>query len=199
MKVRYVIFEGSRIPSNPSPRSASKKLASTLRSLSFKRREGLQGDGEHLQQPFDDPHQDLETAYVAQLCLTWEALHCQYTQLCQKISVYPENPTWCSHAAQHFQQFQVLLHRYIENEPFEQGNRVEIFARSRVLLPKLLQVPNFQGQFHSFSFLWFSSGATYLYCGYHKFSLFLYMFNTRYFSFKLMFIHAIPDVEFYIS
>ncbi|XXG51465.1 hypothetical protein AAC387_Pa03g0019 [Persea americana] len=139
-----LLQDGSGIPSNPSPRSASKKLASTLRSLSFKRREGLQGDGEHPQQPLDDPLQDLETAYVAQLCLTWEALHCQYAELCQKISVYPENPTWCSLAAQKFQQFQVLLHRFIENEPFEQGNRVEIFSRSRISLPKLLQVPSFR-------------------------------------------------------
>lgn len=144
MSIRLLQEAGSRIPSNLSPRSASKKLASTLRSLSFKRRE-LQDDGEPMQQPQDDPLQDLETAYVAQICLTWEALHCQYTYLSHKIALHPENATWYSHAAQQFQQFLVLLQRFIENEPFEQGNRVDIFARNRISLPKLLQVPIFQG------------------------------------------------------
>lgn len=101
---------------------------------------------EHLQQPRNDPYQDIETAYVAQICLTWEALHCQYTQLCQKILCQPESPACYNHSAQQFQQFQVLLQRYIENEPFEQGLRAEIYARARKFLPKLLQVPNVKGK-----------------------------------------------------
>ncbi|KAG9449272.1 hypothetical protein H6P81_009237 [Aristolochia fimbriata] len=138
----------SQVPLNPSPRSASKKLASTLRNLSFKRREELQDDGEQLQQPQepqDDPYQDLENAYVAQVCLAWEALQCQYLHLSDIISSEPENLTCYGYAAQQFQQFQVLLQRFIENEPFEQGNRVENFAKTKTLLPKLLQVPSFQG------------------------------------------------------
>ncbi|XP_068638949.1 uncharacterized protein [Aristolochia californica] len=138
----------SQVPLNPSPRSASKKLASTLRNLSFKRREELQDDGEQLQQPQelqDDPYQDLEIAYVAQVCLAWEALQCQYLHLSHIISSQPENSACYGHAAQQFQQFQVLLQRFIENEPFEQGNRVENYAKTKTLLPKLLQVPSFQG------------------------------------------------------
>lgn len=100
---------------------------------------------EHLQQPGHDPYQDIETAYVAQICLTWEALHYQYTQLSQKITCQPDNPTSYIHSAQQFQQFQVLLQRFIENEPFEEGLRAEIYARSRNTLPKLLQVPNIKG------------------------------------------------------
>ncbi|WOL06331.1 hypothetical protein Cni_G15063 [Canna indica] len=46
-------------------------------------------------------------------------------------------------AAQAFQQFQVLLQRFIENEPFEQGTRVKVYAHGRSSLSKLLQVPNF--------------------------------------------------------
>lgn len=143
--ISIAFITGSCNSTNPSPRSASKKLASTLRSLSFKRREEIQ-DGELLQQPQDDPCQDLETAYVAQICLTWEALHCQYTQLSQKISSQPENSTCYSHVAQRFQQFQVLLQRFIENEPFEQGHRAEIYARNRCSLPMFLQVPSIQGK-----------------------------------------------------
>ncbi|KAF8407347.1 hypothetical protein HHK36_006475 [Tetracentron sinense] len=136
---------GSQNHSNPSPRSASKKLASTLRCFSSKKLEEPEYEGEHLQQQDDEVYQDLETAYVAQICLTWEALHCQYTQMREKISSQNENPTCYSHAAQQFQQFQVLLQRFIENEPFEQGLRVEIYTRTRNSFPNLLQVPNIQG------------------------------------------------------
>ncbi|OVA19223.1 Ribosomal protein L34Ae [Macleaya cordata] len=146
MSAQRLLEAGSQVQANPSPRSASKKLSSTLRSLSFKKKEEPQenGDQEYLQPQQDDPYQDLETAYVAQICLTWEALHCQYTQLNQKISSEPENPTCYSHVAQLFQQFQVLLQRFVENEPFEQGLRAEIYARTRNSFTKLLQVPSLQ-------------------------------------------------------
>ncbi|RCV31879.1 hypothetical protein SETIT_6G213200v2 [Setaria italica] len=131
--------------SKKSPRSAS-KLASTLRNLSFKRRDELQEDCEQLQQKQseDDPYQTLETAYVAHVSLSWEALHCTYVHLSLIVAAQPDNPTTYSCAAQAFQQFQVLLQRFVENEPFEHGTRVEIYARSRSLLSKLLQVPTFQ-------------------------------------------------------
>ncbi|KAK1289875.1 hypothetical protein QJS10_CPB18g00068 [Acorus calamus] len=135
---------------SPSPKFASKKLALSLRNLSFKKREDPQDEVEHLQfeqqQQQYNPYLNLEIAYVARLCLTWEALHCQYTQLCHKISSQPENPAGYSCAAQKFQQFQVLLQRFIENEPFEQCPRVEIYARTRNSLPMLLQVPSLRGQ-----------------------------------------------------
>ncbi|RLM73494.1 uncharacterized protein C2845_PM15G17870 [Panicum miliaceum] len=131
--------------SKKSPRSAS-KLVSTLRSLSFKRKDELQEDCEQLQQQQseDDPYQTLETAYVAHVSLSWEALHCTYVHLSLIVAAQPDNPTTYSCAAQAFQQFQVLLQRFVENEPFEHGTRVEVYARSRSLLSKLLQVPTFQ-------------------------------------------------------
>ncbi|KAL1319708.1 hypothetical protein HN51_064488 [Arachis hypogaea] len=144
------VGKGPQYPSTPSPRSASRKLASPLRCLSLKKFEGPDDETEHLQQPEHDPYQDIETAYVGQMCLTWEALHCQFSHLSHKISWQPENPTCYNHSAQQFQQFQVLLQRFIENEPFEQGLRAEIYARTRNTLPKLLQVPNIQGSEHEF-------------------------------------------------
>ncbi|KAF8392798.1 hypothetical protein HHK36_021035 [Tetracentron sinense] len=141
---KFYYITAFQIPSNPSPRSASKKLVSTLGCFSLKKPEEPEDASQHLQQE-EDAYQDFEIAYVGQICLTWEALHCQYTQLSQIISSQPENPICYSHAAQQFQQFQVLLQRFIENEPFEQGVRVEIYARTRNALPKLLQVPNIQG------------------------------------------------------
>ncbi|PWZ29222.1 hypothetical protein Zm00014a_019196 [Zea mays] len=131
--------------SKKSPRSAS-KLVSTLRNLSFKRKDELPEDCEQLQQQQSgyDPYQTLETAYVAHVALSWEALHCTYVHLSLIVAAQPDNPTTYNSAAQAFQQFQVLLQRFIENEPFEHGTRVEIYARSRSLLSKLLQVPTFQ-------------------------------------------------------
>ncbi|KAK9097724.1 hypothetical protein Syun_024769 [Stephania yunnanensis] len=146
MSAQRLLEPGSPIPSTPSPNSASKKLSSALRSLSIKKRGESQEVDELLQQQQqDDPYQDLETAYVAHICLTWEALHCQYMQLNQKISLRPDDSTAYNHAAQHFQQFLVLLQRFIENEPFEQGLRVENYARARKSFPSLLQVSSIQG------------------------------------------------------
>ncbi|KAL6984589.1 hypothetical protein U1Q18_017965, partial [Sarracenia purpurea var. burkii] len=62
-------------PAAPSPRSASKKLTSPLRCLSLKKIKEPDDETEHLQQPENNPYQNLETTYVAQVCLTWEALH----------------------------------------------------------------------------------------------------------------------------
>ncbi|KAL2321439.1 hypothetical protein Fmac_025818 [Flemingia macrophylla] len=142
------VSKGLQYTSTPSPRSASKKLASPLRCLSLKKFEEPDDETEHLQQPEHDPYQDIETAYVGQICLTWEALHCQYSHTSQKISWQHDNPTCYNHSAQEFQQFQVLLQRFIENEPFEQGHRAEIYGRTRNNLPKLLQVPNIRGSDH---------------------------------------------------
>ncbi|OMO76068.1 Ribosomal protein L34Ae [Corchorus capsularis] len=136
---------GSTNFSTPSPKSASKKLSSPLRCLSLKKIEEPDEETENLQLPINDPYQDIETAYVAQICLTWEALHCQYSQLSQIVLCQPENPTCYNHSAQHLQQFQVLLQRFIENEPFQDGLRAEIYSRARNILPKLLQIPNIQG------------------------------------------------------
>ncbi|GMI93185.1 hypothetical protein like AT3G20260 [Hibiscus trionum] len=139
---------GSTNPSTPSPKSSHKKLPSPLSCLSLNKLEEPDEETEHLQHSINDPYQDLETAYVAQLCLTWEAIHCQYSQLCQIVLCRPENPICYNHSAQQLQQFQVLLQRFIENEPFQEGPRAEIYAQTRNILPKLLQIPNIQGSEH---------------------------------------------------
>ncbi|XP_057992646.1 uncharacterized protein LOC110648640 isoform X2 [Hevea brasiliensis] len=92
-----------------------------------------------------NPYHELEAAYVAQICLTWEALNWNYKNFHSKRAsqrdFYPGCP---GHIAQQFQQFQVLLQRYIENEPYEQGRRPEVYARMRLLAPKLLLVPEYR-------------------------------------------------------
>ncbi|PNX70531.1 hypothetical protein L195_g057486, partial [Trifolium pratense] len=92
------------------------------------------------------PYSELEAAYVAQICLTSEALSWNYLNFCSKHasqSCYDLDIGCPATIAQLFQQFQVLLQRYIENEPYEHGRRPEIYARMRLLAPKLLLVPEY--------------------------------------------------------
>ncbi|CAN4086710.1 unnamed protein product [Withania somnifera] len=93
-----------------------------------------------------NPYHELETAYVAQVCLAWEALswNYKYFKSLRASRLEEEDPGCPAYVAQHFQQFQVLLQRYIENEPYEHGKRPEIYARMRSLAPKLLQVPEYR-------------------------------------------------------
>ncbi|KAI4326208.1 hypothetical protein MLD38_031545 [Melastoma candidum] len=135
---------GSQALSAPSPKSASKKLVSPFRCLSLAKAEEPDEEMQRLQQSDNSPYLDLESAYLAQACLTWEALHTQYTQLWHKTSTQ-QGRTCYNHSAQQFEHFHVLLQRFIENEPFEDGLRPETYARARKMLPKLLQVPLVQG------------------------------------------------------
>ncbi|KAI5382908.1 uncharacterized protein LOC127105798 isoform X2 [Lathyrus oleraceus] len=118
-----------------SPRSISERIANKFSSINKK--------------PTDvghNPYHELEAAYVAQICLTWEALSWNYINFRSKHASQSRRDldVGCSAMiAQQFQQFQVLLQRYIENEPYEHGRRPEIFARMRLLAPKLLLVPEY--------------------------------------------------------
>ncbi|GFP79042.1 acetyl-coenzyme a carboxylase carboxyl transferase subunit alpha chloroplastic [Phtheirospermum japonicum] len=115
----------SHVVSTPSTRSASKKLGSPFGCLSLRKFEAPEEETEHLKRPVNDPYQDIETAYVAQVCLTWEALHCQYKQLTQKISFQPD-----SHLGK-----TIAL----------SSSRPEIYSRTRKSLPRrLLQIPKIQ-------------------------------------------------------
>ncbi|XP_010263897.1 PREDICTED: uncharacterized protein LOC104602035 isoform X2 [Nelumbo nucifera] len=91
-----------------------------------------------------NPYHELENAYVAQICLAWEALNWNYKNF-QRFRASQEGDIGCpGRIAQQVQQFQVLLQRYIENEPYEYGRRPEVYARMRISAPKLLQVPEFR-------------------------------------------------------
>ncbi|XP_047086639.1 uncharacterized protein LOC124698166 isoform X2 [Lolium rigidum] len=98
-----------------------------------------------------DPYPELERVYVAQICLTWEALNWNYTSFRRHnggggggTMTMLEDRCCPARVAQEFQQFQVLLYRFIENEPFEHGRRPEIYARMKNSSPKLLLVPEFR-------------------------------------------------------
>ncbi|XP_060191830.1 uncharacterized protein LOC132621534 isoform X1 [Lycium barbarum] len=83
---------------------------------------------------------DLEVVYVGQMCLSWEILHWQYMKALSLWDSDPRRIRRYNEVAGEFQQFQVLMQRFIENEPF-QGPRVQYFIKSRYDLRNLLQVP----------------------------------------------------------
>ncbi|KAF5758789.1 putative ribosomal protein L34Ae [Helianthus annuus] len=94
---------------------------------------------------YQNSYHELEAAYVAQICLTWEALNWNYNFFHQLSASRRGNDPGCpAYIAQQFQQFQVLLQRYIETEPYENGRRPVVYARKRSLAPKLLQVPEYR-------------------------------------------------------
>ncbi|WKA04632.1 hypothetical protein VitviT2T_022647 [Vitis vinifera] len=85
---------------------------------------------------------DFEMVYVAQSCLSWEALHHQYRRVealaCSQTGFFYNN------VAGKFQKFQVLLERFMEDERCE-GKRFTNYARGRFSLKSLLQVPEVSG------------------------------------------------------
>lgn len=85
-------------------------------------------------------HNDLEVVYVGQLCLSWEILHWQYEKALELWDSDPYGMRQYNEVAGEFQQFQVILQRFIENEPFE-GPRVKSYIKNRYVLRNLLQVP----------------------------------------------------------
>ncbi|KAJ9173296.1 hypothetical protein P3X46_016447 [Hevea brasiliensis] len=85
-------------------------------------------------------HSDLEMVYVGQMCLSWEILHWQYEKVLEICDSDPYGMRQYNEVAGEFQQFQVLMQRFIENERFE-GPRVQNYVKNRCDLRNLLQVP----------------------------------------------------------
>ncbi|XP_010317105.1 uncharacterized protein [Solanum lycopersicum] len=83
---------------------------------------------------------DVEVIYVGQMCLSWEFLHWQYGKALSLWDSDPRGTRTYNEVAGEFQQFQVLIQRFIENEHF-QGPRVQCYIKSRYDLRNLLQVP----------------------------------------------------------
>ncbi|KAK6155095.1 hypothetical protein DH2020_009343 [Rehmannia glutinosa] len=83
---------------------------------------------------------DLEAVYVGQMCLSWEFLHWQYDKALDLWDSDPRGIRRYNEVAGEFQQFQVLMQRFIEDEPF-QGPRVQNYVKSRCAVRNLLQVP----------------------------------------------------------
>ncbi|CAK9178946.1 unnamed protein product [Ilex paraguariensis] len=83
---------------------------------------------------------DLEVVYVGQMCLSWEILQWQYEKTLDLWEADPRRIHLYNEVAGEFQQFQVLMQRFIEDEPF-QGPRVQNYVKNRCVLRNLLQIP----------------------------------------------------------
>ncbi|MED6132132.1 hypothetical protein PIB30_016344 [Stylosanthes scabra] len=96
-----------------SPTSISKRIASSVKKKG--------GDVGHL---INNPYAELEAAYVAQICLTWEALNWNYKNFESKHHQWPhEADRGCpASTAQQYQQFHsgIVL---IENEDWEEDEK----------------------------------------------------------------------------
>ncbi|KAK4778409.1 hypothetical protein SAY87_018596 [Trapa incisa] len=68
-------------------------------------------------------HRDLETVYVGQLCLSWELLQLQYERALDQSEEDPYSIHRYTEVADEFQMLQVIMQRFLEDEPFE-GPRV---------------------------------------------------------------------------
>ncbi|XP_015965630.1 uncharacterized protein LOC107489396 [Arachis duranensis] len=85
-------------------------------------------------------HRDLELVYVGQVCLSWEILCWQHKKAQELQREHHSHGHRYNLVAGEFQLFQVLLQRFIENEPF-QGPRIHNYVKNRCVIRNLLQVP----------------------------------------------------------
>lgn len=85
-------------------------------------------------------HRDLERVYVGQVCLSWEILRWQYGKAKELQEYNSQDCHSYNQVAGEFQQFQVLVQRFTEDEPF-QGPRVQNYVKKRHIVLTLLQVP----------------------------------------------------------
>lgn len=88
---------------------------------------------------------ELEVVYVGQMCLSWEILHWQYGKAMELWESDHRGIRLYNEVAGEYQQFQVLMQRFVEDEPF-QGPRVQYYVKSRCVLRNLLQVPVIRGK-----------------------------------------------------
>ncbi|GMH15304.1 hypothetical protein Nepgr_017145 [Nepenthes gracilis] len=96
--------------------------------------------GDPIKKLVRDLQEDLELLYVGQLCLSWEILKWQYGKALELRECNSSRLCLFNLAAEEFQQFQVLVRRFIEDEPFH-GPRIQYYLKSRSEVCSLLQVP----------------------------------------------------------
>lgn len=123
--------------------SAPKIMSQLSQSFHLSRRKNSESDP--TKKFIRELYSDLETIYVGQLSLSWEFLQWEYEKALEIWESDQYGERRFNEVAGEFQQFQVLLQRFIENEPF-QGPRVGNYVRNRYAMKNLLQVPVIRGE-----------------------------------------------------
>lgn len=111
------------IPQNLWPRKAQKNAIDPMLKL------------------VNELHRDLEIVYVGQICLSWEILCWQHEKIKELKKYDSPRPRRYNLVAGEFQLFQVLMQRFLEDEPFRQDHRVQNYVKNRCVIRNLLQVP----------------------------------------------------------
>lgn len=130
-----VRFNSNTKPSAPAIKSLLSQKTSKLKRLQ---------DGPTLNL-IRELKNNLEIIYVGQICLSWEILQWQYGKALELQDYDHDGFRRYSQVTGEFEQFQVLVHRFIENEPF-QGPRMQCYVKNRCLVHKLLHVPPLKGK-----------------------------------------------------
>ncbi|XP_023634810.1 uncharacterized protein LOC17877792 isoform X2 [Capsella rubella] len=125
----------SAVGSSPSQASFSSVFSVNIRLWKPKKSET-----EPMVQFIKEIQGELENVYVGHMCLSWEILHWQYEKAIELLESDMYGSRRYNEVAGEFQQFQVLLQRFLENEPFEEP-RVQHYIKRRCVLRNLLQVP----------------------------------------------------------
>jgi hypothetical protein len=90
-------------------------------------------------------HRDLELVYVGQICLSWEILCWLHDKIKELKNYDSQWPRRYNLVAGEFQLFQVLIQRFLEDEPFQQGHRIQNYVKNRCVIRNFLQVPTIKG------------------------------------------------------
>lgn len=112
----------------------------TLLSQSFRTNKAKKHENDPTTKFIKELQSDLEVVYVGQMCLSWEILHWQYEKALDIWESDPRGVRRFNEISGEFQQFQVLMQRFIEDEPF-QGPRIQNYVKNRLIFRNLLQVP----------------------------------------------------------
>ncbi|XP_021890529.1 uncharacterized protein LOC110809111 [Carica papaya] len=126
--------------SNVTKKSSNQVAKSLIlqKLLSFKQRKF---EAEPIQRLIRDVHKDFETVYTGHVCLSWEILHWQFRKVLELLQHDHQALRRYNQVAGDFQLFQVLLERFIENEPFQGLPRVDNYVKNRQVSHNFLQVP----------------------------------------------------------
>ncbi|KAL8200689.1 hypothetical protein R6Q57_012028 [Mikania cordata] len=112
----------------------------TLFTQSFTTNKGKKHENDPTMNFIQELQSDLEIVYVGQMCLSWEILHWQYEKALDIRKSDHHGLRKFNNIAGEFQQFQVLMQRFIEDEPF-QGPRIQNYIKTRFVFRNLLQIP----------------------------------------------------------
>ncbi|KVI02522.1 Protein of unknown function DUF1666 [Cynara cardunculus var. scolymus] len=128
---KFDIFNYQKMYAIASSSKSSVSEITTLLSQSFATPKGKKHENDPTVKFIKELQSDLEVVYVGQMCLSWEILHWQYEKALDIWESDPRGVRRFNDIAGEFQQFQVLMQRFIEDEPF-QDPRIQNYKEKKL-------------------------------------------------------------------